>query len=307
MTPSRRPSPKKQCSLRFEACRVEAVFGVLDAVAWLNLPTVGQVAQFAGIDPRTAGKLLKNCTTIGAVEAVTGDKFVLRLPYPHKGSADAKKTVVREALLRMPLIQAIRQFSKLGEPLDDALRKAAVVQGIENYQPAALTPLLEWATQLKALDLSIDLEGLVDAAAAEKERRHVDHAKSRVVFLSHSSRDKPVIRQLATDLTAAGVTVWLDEQNIRVGDSIPESIAQGLASSDYFLLALSEHSVSSEWVKRELNAALVGEINRRKVHILPILLSPTEIPPIIADKKYADFTQSYRAGLEELLRSISQL
>lgn len=307
MSPARRAVAKKQCGLRFEACRVDAVFGILDAVAWLNLPTVGQAAQFAGIDPRTAGKLLKNCTTIGVVETVSGDRFVLRLPYPHKGTADDKRIVVREALLRMPLIQAIRQFSKLGESLDDALRKAAVIQGIENYSPAALTPLLEWANQLKALDLKIDLEGLVDAAAASKEQRHLTHQKERVVFLSHSSHDKPVIRQLATDLTAAGVTVWLDEQNIRVGESIPESIAQGLASSDYFLLAISEHSTSSEWVKRELNAALVAEIKRRKVHILPILLTPTEIPAIIADKKYADFTTSYRSGLDELLTAISQL
>ena len=101
--------------------------------------------------------------------------------------------------------------------------------------------------------------------------------------------------------SASGVSVWLDEQRIRVGDSIPDKIAQGLAGSDYFLIAVSHNSVSSEWIKKELNTALVTEVQRRKVHILPLKLDDAQIPAIIADKKYADFSISYKAGLDELL------
>jgi hypothetical protein len=125
-----------------------------------------------------------------------------------------------------------------------------------------------------------------------------------VAFLSHSSSDKPFIRQLAADLTANGVGVWIDEQRIRVGDSIPEKIAQGLAESDYFLIAISHHSISSEWVKKELNNALINEVQRRMVHILPLKLDDSAMPAIFADKKYANFSVSYRAGLDELLTSL---
>ena len=274
-------------------------------MAWLNLPRVGQVAQFAGIDPRTAGKLLKNAVTIRLVESVHGEQFSLLLPYPHQGTVEQKRAVVREALVRMPLLNDVRQFLKLGERMEDALRKAAAVQCIDNYDPAALSPLLDWAKQLNALGPNVDSEALLEEATeAKRQRKQVD-ARKRVVFLSHSSKDKPIIRQLATDLTASGITVWLDEQNIYVGDSIPERIAQGLAESDYFLIALSQNSVSSEWVKKELNSALVDEISRRKIRILPILLADTEIPAILRDKKYADFTKGYRSGLDELLRTIN--
>lgn len=126
----------------------------------------------------------------------------------------------------------------------------------------------------------------------------------RVAFLSHSSKDKVIIRQIASDLTAEGVEVWLDEQRIHVGDSIPGKIAQGLAQSDFFLIALSEHSVGSEWVTRELNNALVQEISNRRIAIMPLKLSSCEIPTLIADKKYADFSHSYREGLDSLIASI---
>ena len=117
---------------------------------------------------------------------------------------------------------------------------------------------------------------------------------------------KPFIRQLAADLTASGVSVWLDEQRIRVGDFIPDKIAQGLVGSDYFLIAMSHNSVGSEWVKKELNNALVNEVQRRKVHILPLKLDDAPIPAIIADKKYADFSRSYKSGLDDLLASFRE-
>jgi hypothetical protein len=91
-------------------------------------------------------------------------------------------------------------------------------------------------------------------------------------------------------LTANGIGVWLDEQRILVGDSIPEKIAQGLAESDYFLIGISRNSTGSEWVKKELNNALVTEVQRRNVHILPLKLDDSPVPPVIADKKYADFS-----------------
>jgi DNA-binding MarR family transcriptional regulator len=291
--------------VRFEATKIEPVYQVLDALAWLKLPEAGQIAQYAGIDPRTAGKLLKNCVTIGLVEVVNDRQFRLLQPYPHKGSLEQKRAVIREALVRMPLLVDVRQFLQLGDSLDDALRKGAAVQHVENYYPTALGPLLDWAQEFDALTPGLDAEDLVEEATTAKEERHRDEADKRVVFLSHSSKDKPFIRKLATDLTEQGVTVWLDEQNIHVGDSIPERIAQGLAESDYFLIALSAASVDSEWVKHELNNALVNEIARRKVTILPVRLDDAPIPSVLRDKKYADFGKSYKEGFAELMSAIN--
>ena len=40
------------------------------------------------------------------------------------------------------------------------------------------------------------------------------------VFLSHSAKDKPVVRDVAEPLRKDGLRVWFDEWEIRPGDSI---------------------------------------------------------------------------------------
>jgi hypothetical protein len=54
------------------------------------------------------------------------------------------------------------------------------------------------------------------------------------VFLSHASADKPTVRAIAQALTDSQIEVWLDEADIRVGESIPEAITSGLFGSDLF-------------------------------------------------------------------------
>jgi hypothetical protein len=292
-------------SIRFAAVKIDPLFSVLDAIAWLDGPTAQQIAQFANIDPRTAGKILKNACLIDLVQSADEKSYVLAQAYPYKGNSAEKKGVVREALLRLPLIRHIRQFIGLGDDLQTAMRKAATVVGELHYDKSAIAPLMAWANSVGSVfDLGVRVETLVDKAVESKAARHIEHENQRVVFLSHSSEDKPFVRRLAADLVANGVKIWIDEQRILVGDSIPERIAQGLAESDFFLIVVSHHSVGSAWVQKELSNALVQEIERRKVTILPVRIDDAKMPASIKDKLYADFRGSYEAGLKGLIDSI---
>ena len=49
------------------------------------------------------------------------------------------------------------------------------------------------------------------------------------VFLSHSSKDKGVVRQLAERGRPGRVGGWVDEWEIRAGDSMPARIEEGVA------------------------------------------------------------------------------
>ncbi len=52
------------------------------------------------------------------------------------------------------------------------------------------------------------------------------------VFISHASEDKKaVVLPLADALKKAGIKVWLDQQELRIGDSLREKIDEGLAKS----------------------------------------------------------------------------
>lgn len=121
------------------------------------------------------------------------------------------------------------------------------------------------------------------------------------IFISYSRPDKKLAKKIAKSLVERGYPVWFDEWEIKVGDSIIDKINKGIIESDFLLLLLSKKSVKSKWVKEELNAAKMREIEKRKVFILPILLEDCKIPPLISGKKYADFRESYRKGLKEIL------
>ena len=128
----------------------------------------------------------------------------------------------------------------------------------------------------------------------------------RSVFLSHSWQDKDFVKRLAQDLEMPGITVWLDEAEIKIGDSLIDKIRTGIDQMDYLAVILSRVSIKSEWVKKEVDIAMNQEIAGRRVKVLPILidnLDQAEIPSFLVGKLYADFTTptGYKEGLKTLL------
>jgi hypothetical protein len=59
------------------------------------------------------------------------------------------------------------------------------------------------------------------------------------------------------------------------------------------------------WVKKELSAALVKELEQQSVYVLPLLVKKCDIPLLLRDKVYADFTASYDQGLQLLADRIA--
>ena len=63
------------------------------------------------------------------------------------------------------------------------------------------------------------------------------------VFLSHSSKDKAVVRAVAERLREDGLKVWFDEWELKPGDSIPAKIEEGLEHSRVLVLCMSAQCV----------------------------------------------------------------
>lgn len=76
------------------------------------------------------------------------------------------------------------------------------------------------------------------------------------VFLSHAHEDHPFAKRLATALLARGVDVFLDEWEIGGGDSIRQTLEQGLQSSTHFIALISRASLKRAWVQLEIDAAI---------------------------------------------------
>lgn len=136
-----------------------------------------------------------------------------------------------------------------------------------------------------------------------------DVAKSAYhgIFLSHTSADKPFVRELKARLEAHGVKeVWLDEAEIQIGDSLTKKIEEGLKKTKYIGVVLSPRSIKSPWVERELEIAINREISTGEVIVLPLLYEKCELPSFLIGKMYADFTSpvEYDESLAKLLRRL---
>ena len=90
------------------------------------------------------------------------------------------------------------------------------------------------------------------------------------LFIAHASEDKDeVARPLYDLLTRSGLKVWLDEDQLRLGDSLRRKIDEGLAKSRYGLVILSEHFFAKTWPQEELDGLTALEGTRGKT-ILPV-------------------------------------
>jgi len=81
------------------------------------------------------------------------------------------------------------------------------------------------------------------------------------VFLSHSAKDKAVVRPLAERLRQDGLKAWFDEWVLKPGDSIPAKIEAGLEHSRVLVLCMSAHAFGSDPDWSGLEAGTCGRGN----------------------------------------------
>ena len=103
----------------------------------------------------------------------------------------------------------------------------------------------------------------------------VDHIEisnidRRDLFISHASEDKEeFVRPLVQALTNEGLTVWFDEYELRIGDSLRGKIDEGLSRSRYGLVVLSQAFFAKGWPQYEMDGLIARQTAGERV-ILPI-------------------------------------
>ena len=73
-----------------------------------------------------------------------------------------------------------------------------------------------------------------------------------------------IARPLAEKLKALGLKVWFDEYSLKLGDSLRESIDNGLMKSDFGIIILSKNFFSKGWTQKELDGLFAIEKRRSK-------------------------------------------
>lgn len=109
------------------------------------------------------------------------------------------------------------------------------------------------------------------------------------VFISHASEDQEeVVRPLAHKLQNNGLTVWYDEFEMKIGDSLRRKIDKGLANSKFGVVVLSKDFIKKGWTNYELDGIITKAITGEQI-LLPIWHNITkkeviDYSPSLADK-----------------------
>lgn len=91
-------------------------------------------------------------------------------------------------------------------------------------------------------------------------------------FLSHSSRDKPLVGTVAEHLGRAAVIY--DVFEFEAGRDFKEAIIRGLGRSEFFVLFASRDALSSDWVKLEIDKAEEASASQALSQVVTYIIDP---------------------------------
>lgn len=157
-------------------------------------------------------------------------------------------------------------------------------------------------------DFSVKLRNICYYSFDNKHQENVQvlHAwdpQYAPVFVSYSHKDRNKVRHIIGLLRAARVRV-LGDWDFKVGDTFQDRITQGICRAGYLLVFLSQNSVSSSWVKTELQTGFDSELQDSRLHVIPLLIEDCQIPPFLKTKLYCDLRGDETEGLNRLLKTI---
>lgn len=139
------------------------------------------------------------------------------------------------------------------------------------------------------------------------------------IFLSHYSGDDALARSLERALTAAGISVWYDGAEIKLGDSILAKMQEGIQRSRYGLILFTPGFLSSTTGFRwgEVEAYLAEQLASGRTNLLPLVAGVDhgafqEKMPLLRWRRYERIAlnkagNASRAELTRVVQAISDV
>jgi hypothetical protein len=115
-------------------------------------------------------------------------------------------------------------------------------------------------------------------------------------FLSYARADGSTALRFADDLIAAGVSVWVDQYDIRPSQHWDRAVETAVRGCQGLIVILSPHSAASPNVADEV-AVAIGESK----DIIPILIEKCTVPLRMTRMQFIDATRDYPGALRKCL------
>jgi len=126
------------------------------------------------------------------------------------------------------------------------------------------------------------------------------------VFVSYSRRDKEIVDRIVEAIEKAGMSVWIDREEIKAGKSWRVQIVEAIDTCDAFVLMLSANSAISENVQKEIDLAQDSGQNTFMVMLEPVRL-PAEIRYQLAGLQFIDIeTLGFEKVCSDLISTLTE-
>jgi hypothetical protein len=135
-------------------------------------------------------------------------------------------------------------------------------------------------------------------------------------FISYSSKDQEFAERLYADLQNKRVRCWFAPEDLKIGDRLRPAFDEAIRVHDKLMVLLSESSVSSPWVEKEVETAFEKERREKRTVLFPIRLDEAVMETgeawaadIRRTRHIGDFRDwknhdSYKKAFERLLRDL---
>jgi hypothetical protein len=135
-------------------------------------------------------------------------------------------------------------------------------------------------------------------------------------FISHSSKDQEFAERLRADLISKGVRCWFAPEDLKIGDRLRPAFDEAIRVHNKLMVLLSENSVKSPWVEKEVETAFEKEHQQNRTVLFPIRLDEAVMKTdeawaadIRRTRHIGDFRNwkdhdSYKKAFDRLLRDL---
>jgi hypothetical protein len=158
-----------------------------------------------------------------------------------------------------------------------------------------------------ARQLAQKINAFIGDELGERPLYSIDDYEHYDVVLSYASEDRAYAEDLAQRLRAKGCQVFYDhDTRARLWGKELETELHNLYSkrATYCVALVSKHYTEKKWPRRELKAALDGQVrNRRADYILPVKIDGTRLQELPGDLAYLGIEE----GVESICKTILEM
>ena len=108
--------------------------------------------------------------------------------------------------------------------------------------------------------------------------------ESHKVFISYGHRDRQWVREFADELSNEGINAWMDEKDIKWGDSWEDKLEEALRRSETMVFIVDPESLTSSNSNFELGVALGA--GKRLIAIVDRDVPVKDLPGPIRSRRY---------------------